>query len=148
MNRTWTEKEEKYLLKYWSWLTRQEIARKLNKDLQTVSRKAHQMGLGKSWEGDECLSLSRIFRAMFGYKPCIRVIRSKLISRGCPYETKRVGNRTIQYANLSQFWRWLKEHKDEYSFLGFEKYALGYEPSWVDIKRKAEWAEHNKKRWG
>lgn len=148
MHRTWTKQEELRLSSFWMCKSRKSIAKELKKDPQAVSRKAHTMGLGKSWERQERLSLSYLFRAIFGYKPCIRVINSKLIARGCPYDEAILGNKTIKCVKMEAFWDWLEEHKDEFSFLKFEKYALGYEPEWVDIKRKAEWAEYNKKRWG
>lgn len=148
MNKTWTSAEEKKLSMHWMCNSRKQLARMLKKDPQAISRKAHVMGLGKSWERQERLSLSYIFKALFGYKPCTRVVKSKLIARGCPYDESMLGNKKIKCVKLTLFWKWLEKHKDEFSFLKFEKYSLGYEPEWVDVKRKAEWAEYNQKRWG
>lgn len=46
-----------------------------------------------------------------------------------------------------QFWKWAKAHKNLIDWKAFPKYALGYEPDWVNDLRKMPLPEERKTEW-
>ena len=41
--------------------------------------------------------------------------------------------------DIDAFWKWAEDNKSILDFSRFEKYGLGAEPDWVDVKRKADY---------
>lgn len=60
-----------------------------------------------------------------------------------------VKNNRFRVIDIDDFWKWAEKNKSILDFSRFEKYTLGAEPDWVDIKRKADFeklqkhGEHN-----
>ena len=147
MSKLWSNEEASTLEALWGKRSRQEIAKLLGRTPASITGKAGQLGLGRTWELNEKVSAAVVFKSLFGYRPNNANLK-KFLDKGCPYTYTITGRGKLKCINLESFWRWLEKRKDEFSFLKFEKYSLGWEPRWVDEKRKADWLVYNKQRWG
>lgn len=73
----------------------------------------------------------------------------KLIRYGLPVKWHVVKKNRFRVIDIDAFWKWAEDNKSILDFSRFEKYSLGAEPEWVDIKRKADFeklqkhGEHN-----
>lgn len=45
--------------------------------------------------------------------------------------------------DIDAFWKWAEDNKSILDFSRFEKYGLGAEPDWVDVKRKADYKKRS-----
>ena len=78
---------------------------------------------------------------------------NRLIREGLPVKWHIVKNNRFRVIDIDDFWKWAEKNKSILDFSRFEKYGLGAEPEWVDIKRKADFeklqkhGEHNTAYW-
>lgn len=64
---------------------------------------------------------------------------SRLIREGLPVKWHIVKNSRFRVIDIDEFFKWAEENKSILDFSRFEKYSLGAEPDWVDVKRKADY---------
>lgn len=64
---------------------------------------------------------------------------NRLIQNGLPVKWHRVKKNRFRVIDIEDFWKWAEKNKSLLDFSRFEKYALGAEPDWVDMKRKADY---------
>lgn len=63
----------------------------------------------------------------------------RLIRYGLPVKWHVVKKNRFRVIDIDAFWKWAEDNKSILDFSRFEKYSLGAEPDWVDVKRKADY---------
>lgn len=140
----WTAKEVEMLEMLWPKHNTEEICKRLNRSLNSVVRKANLIGLGRKTESSDYVSVLSILTAIYG--PTARGRVQRFIDNGLPARKSKLRkNKGTWIIKMSKFWKWAKENQDKLNFSHFERYALGQEPDWVDIKRKADFAAEQKR---
>lgn len=134
MGKRWTRHEYEYILDNWGSLPVKTIARYLNRTenavLNVAYNKLHLKAPTKSTdmmtvpELAKCLNISDKLVYRYIYEFNLSCKKKKL--------TKK---KTIIYISIDDFWKWAEQNKDKIDFSIFEKYSLGYEPSWVQEER-------------
>lgn len=145
--RRWTKEDIDYLCKWFGRRCNTVIAKSLNRTVTAVAYKASKLRLGRKIYNMDGLTMTALVTAVFGVNKDSG-FRKKLIENGLPHTIVRFGRAKYYVVNVDKFFKWAYLHQDILNFRRFEKYALGKEPAWVDIKRKADWAEFNAERWG
>ena len=76
--------------------------------------------------------------AIYG-KNMLGYTSDKLIRYGLPVKWHVVKKNRFRVIDIDAFWKWAEDNKSILDFSRFEKYSLGAEPDWVDVKRKADY---------
>lgn len=127
--KSWTEKEEEYLYKYYSKKDISEIARILGRTEASISKKAELLGLSST---DFYLS-NNILSYAFSVSP--RRIKKWENEYGLPVLRIKRKN-TIYYGIDSEdFWKWADKHRD---LIPWERYdeSLPLEPKFAVIEKQ------------
>lgn len=131
--REWTLEEELYLEEKFGAISIKAIAKNLDRCFKNVRRKADDLGLGNPTEIFDGVTVSQLAAVIDVSKSTVYVWINK---HGLPSVKKVfVKEKKVKCINLNQFWKWAAEHKQLLNFSRFEKYALGAEPDWVEVKR-------------
>ena len=144
----WTEKEEAYLQDKWGTVSIKGLAKALGRSENAVVVRAQRLGCGAHLAGDTRISLNQLMLAIYG-KNMLGYTSDKLIRYGLPVKWHVVKKNRFRVIDIDAFWKWAEDNKSILDFSRFEKYSLGAEPEWVDIKRKADFeklqkhGEHN-----
>jgi hypothetical protein len=138
--KAWTAEDDEYLKEYWGRRSIKFIAHKLGRSKNALICRVRRMGLGAYLDNGDDPTLNQVYstihaRANGGYG-AYRL--NNWIEAGLPYKEKRVDNCKFRVINIDDFWEWAEQHKDLMDFSLFERYSLGAEPAWVDVKRKAD----------
>lgn len=139
----WTEQELELLETLWPKHNTEEICRRLNRSRYGVMCKAYEMGLGAKTQSSDYVSVLNILTVIYG--PTARGRVQRFIEMGLPARKSKVRKKGTWIIKLAKFWKWAEGNQDKLNFARFEKYALGQEPDWVDIKRKADFAAEQKR---
>lgn len=145
----WTEKEEAYLQDKWGTVSIKGLAKALGRSENAVVVRAQRLGCGAHLAGDTRISLHQLMLALYGGVNMGSYTSNRLIREGLPVKWHIVKNNRFRVIDIDDFWKWAEENKSILDFSRFEKYTLGAEPDWVDIKRKADFeklqkhGEHN-----
>ena len=76
--------------------------------------------------------------AIYG-KNMLGYTSDRLIRYGLPVKWHVVKKNRFRVIDIDAFWKWAEDNKSILDFSRFEKYGLGAEPDWVDVKRKADY---------
>lgn len=145
----WTEKEEAYLQDKWGTVSIKGLAKSLGRSENAVVVRAQRLGCGAHLAGDTRISLHQLMLAIYGGVNMGSYTSNRLIREGLPVKWHIVKNNRFRVIDIDDFWKWAEKNKSILDFSRFEKYTLGAEPEWVDIKRKADFkklqkhGEHN-----
>lgn len=83
-------------------------------------------------------SLNQLMLAIYG-KNMLGYTSDRLIRYGLPVKWHVVKKNRFRVIDIDAFWKWAEDNKSILDFSRFEKYGLGAEPDWVDVKRKADY---------
>lgn len=125
------------------------LAKVLGRSENAVVVRAQRLGCGAHLTGDTRVSLHQLMLAIYGGVNMGSYTSNRLIREGLPVKWHIVKNNRFRVIDIDDFWKWAEENKSILDFSRFEKYTLGAEPEWVDIKRKADFeklqkhGEHN-----
>lgn len=138
--KTWTEEDIFFLRENWGRRSIKFIAHKLGRSKNAVICRVRRMGLGAYLDNGDDPTLNQVYCTIHaGANGGYGAYRLNNWTRaGLPYKEKRVDTCKFRVINIDDFWEWAEQHKDLMDFALFEKYSLGAEPAWVDVKRKAD----------
>lgn len=145
----WTKAEENYLQDKCGTVSIKGLAKVLGRSENAVVVRAQRLGCGAHLAGDTRVSLHQLMLAIYGGVNMGSYTSNRLIREGLPVKWHIVKNNRFRVIDIDDFWKWAEENKSILDFSRFEKYTLGAEPEWVDIKRKADFeklqkhGEHN-----
>lgn len=133
----WTKAEENYLQDKWGTVSIKGLAKVLGRSENAVVVRAQRLGCGAHLAGDTRVSLHQLMLAIYGGVNMGSYTSNRLIREGLPVKWHIVKNNRFRVIDIDDFWKWAEKNKSILDFSRFEKYTLGAEPEWVDIKRKA-----------
>ena len=143
--KTWTDEDYEYLRENWGRRSIKFIAHKLGRSKNAVICQARRISLGPYLDNGDDPTLNQVYCAIYKSRMYYEGGASydgynlnRWIKAGLPYKEKRVDNCKFRVINIDDFWEWAEQHKDLMDFSLFERYSLGAEPAWVDVKRKAD----------
>ena len=135
----WTKAEENYLQDKWGTVSIKGLAKALGRSENAVVVRARRLGCGAHLAGDTRVSLHQLMLAIYGGVNMGSCTSNRLIREGLPVKWHIVKNNRFRVIDIDDFWKWAEENKSILDFSRFEKYSLGAEPDWVDVKRKADY---------
>lgn len=140
-NRHWSFKEEEYLKEAWGKTSLASICKHLGRSEQSVINKKHRLGLGAARDSNcEYITLNSLATALYGSH----------VTRGHSYETNVVLPKLLKIymipqpkvtrrcVKLSEFWEMAEKNRHLFDFSKLERYALGFEPDWVEEQRRID----------
>lgn len=134
MRKQWTAEETEFLEENYGVIQTQRIADKLNRTFNSVKMKAQKMGLGLIVEQGELIHFPKFVEVT-------KIDRATLMNWHRKYEMpitkKRFEKRVCYMIDPEQFWIWAKNNKNMIEWDKFDKWAIGKEPDWVEMARKA-----------
>lgn len=133
----WTEKEEAYLQDKWGTVSIKGLSKALGRSENAIIVRAQRLGCGAHLAGDTRISLNQLMLAIYG-KNMLGYTSDRLIRYGLPVKWHVVKKNRFRVIDIDAFWKWAEDNKSILDFSRFEKYGLGAEPDWVDVKRKAD----------
>ncbi len=137
--RTWTAKDEAYLMDRWGSVSIPAIAKGLGRTVNAVKCRAGRLRLGGVLASGDYVTLNQPIRVFqnsgttAGYQ-----MKSWVANRSFPVHTKRVVNSTFRVVYLHEFWTWAEKNRSFLNFSKMEPLALGKEPDWVAEQRKLD----------
>lgn len=134
----WTDKEEAYLQDKWGTVSIKGLSKALGRSENAIIVRAKRLGCGAHLAGDTRISLNQLMLAIYG-KNMLGYTSDKLIRHGLPVKWHVVRKNRFRVIDIDVFWKWAEDNKSILDFSRFEKYGLGAEPDWVDVKRKADY---------
>lgn len=134
----WTEKEEAYLQDKWGTVSIKGLSKALGRSENAIIVRAQRLGCGAHLAGDTRISLNQLMLAIYG-KNMLGYTSDRLIRYGLPVKWHVVKKNRFRVIDIDVFWKWAEDNKSILDFSRFEKYSLGAEPDWVDVKRKADY---------
>lgn len=125
MRKAWTDKEEKYLENQYTDKSSEEIAKRLNRTIYSVRRKAATMNLGHYKDNLSAKGLARCFDC--DVSVVLRWIKKlKLPAKEIVYPSM-----TSYVIDHKIFWKWAENHKSEINWRKYKLNSLPLEPKWV-----------------
>lgn len=137
----WTEEEDNYLQDKWGSISVKRLAKNLGRSNNAIIVRAQRLGCGAHLESDIRISLNQLMLALYGGVAMGSYTSNRLIRNGLPVKWHRVKKKRFRVIDIEDFWKWAEKNKSLLDFSRFEKYALGAEPAWVDVKRKADFTK-------
>ena len=137
--KNWNEEEIEYLENNWGTKSVRKIAKALGRTPTGIRLKATRLGLGNIMENGDFITLQNLLKAL-GLENSASHYKEKFIRYGCPirYKESASGKKSHRVVYFKAFLKWAEENKNILNFSRFEKGNLGWEPEWVDIKRRAD----------
>lgn len=144
----WTNDEIEYLESYWGEISIPSIARKLERSINAVKKKANQMGLGRHIHSGEYITYNQLMKTLRG-ETCSYTDISWIKNRGLPVKYKKTMKMKYRVIYLDDFWTWAEKNRTFIDFSKVEENILGKEPEWVKEQRKADilYARYKKTPW-
>jgi hypothetical protein len=137
MFRRWTNEDIDYLEQSWGGIPKTTICKKLNRSLNSITKKASEINLGKYLEAGEYITV-RQFLKEIGSKNNSSYFKNWVEGKGFPVRTKKVVKSKVRVIYIKDFWKWAENNKAIIDFSKFEEGIVGEEPKWVKEKRKAD----------
>lgn len=137
-SKVWSEKDDAYLQDRWGTVSISGLARALGRSEDAVIVRSQRIGCGAHLAGDSRISLNQLLYTIYGRPNGQAYIRNRLIQNGLPVKWHTVRKNRFRVIDIEDFWKWAEKNKSLLDFSRLEKYSLGAEPDWVDIKRKAD----------
>ena len=140
-NRRWTQEEIEYLSFRWGNIPIESIARKLNRSVTSIKVKKDRLGLNSFTQSSDkgYMPKTTLFAIVFGQQSIGYKNISMILNRGLKtHKVKCSKKYSYEGINIDEFFDWAYENRSFLDFSKFEKYGLGPEPKWVDIKRRQD----------
>lgn len=141
MGRKWTEQEVEYLEKFYEKKGVSYIAKKLDRTVYSVKRKAQK--LGHNAYVCEDIYVRMIARC---FNCDSRVVNRWIDKFGLPCRKVQRGQATCRLVSADKFWKWAAEHKELIPWSKYEKFSILPEPEWVNETIKNYALINNRKR--
>lgn len=137
VRRMWTEEEIAYLEKFYEKRSVGYIAKKLNRTMYSVKRKAQS--LGHNVYVCEDLYVRTMARCF-----CCdsRVINRWIEKYGLPCTVVKRGQLTCKLVSVKDFWKWAEKHKNLPPWQKYERRSILPEPEWLK-ETIQKYAGHN-----
>lgn len=137
----WKPEEEQFLIENWGTKSVPCIAEHLNRTTNAIFIRARRLNLGPALESGDYITLNQLYRVFTGNEHGIYSYQatSWIKNRNMPVHKKRVNKNTFRVVYLDEFWQWAEKNRAFLDFSKMEKYALGWEPEWVDEQRKKDY---------
>jgi hypothetical protein len=135
--KTWSKEELELLEDKWGSTSIPQIAKSLNRTINSIRCKAQKIGLERFIDQGEYVTFNKFIKAI-GYGGGYNYLEKRLLKLGFPMKHKKSIEMSYKVVYIKDFWKWAKQHKQDISFAKFEKGMLGQEPLWVEEKRKAD----------
>ena len=139
----WTQEELDFLEEKWGVLSKNLIAKKLNRSLNSVIVKAVRLGLGRYINARDEITLNFLINTL-GYKNSYSWVSKKFENHNIPIKKMKITDKSVKMVNINEFWKWAEKNKKILNFADFEEGALGKEPLWVKEKRNIDKNSLNK----
>lgn len=139
----WTQEELDFLEEKWGVLSKNLIAKKLNRSLNSVIVKAVRLGLGRYINARDEITLNLLINTL-GYKNSYSWVSKKFENHNIPIKKMKIIDKSVKMVNINEFWKWAEKNKEILNFADFEEGALGKEPLWVKEKRNIDKNSLNK----
>lgn len=139
----WTQEELDFLEEKWGVLSKNLIAKKLNRSLNSVIVKAVRLGLGRYINARDEITLNLLINTL-GYKNSYSWVSKKFENHNIPIKKIKIIDKSVKMVNINEFWKWAEKNKEILNFADFEEGALGKEPLWVKEKRNIDKNSLNK----
>lgn len=136
--RKWTEKEVDYLKEKWGVVSIDIIAKKLNRTIVSVRKKATSLGLGRWIDNIQYIKFKELILTLGYSNSGYCNLKKKLKTLNFPILIKTVSKMKIEVVDIEEFWKWTEKNKSILNFALLEPGTLGKEPDWVKEKRKAD----------
>lgn len=133
----WKPEEIEKLEDMWGKASMPYISKILNRSVAAIKLKASRMQLGPHLQGGKEISFLELLRAL-GKAGNYSYCRTSWEYHEFPMRYKKVEKCKFAVVDIDDFWKWAKKHKWLLDFSKFETNALGKEPDWVPIKRRAD----------
>ena len=141
LGRRWTEQEIEYLEKFYESRGVSYLAKKLDRTLYSVKRKAQK--LGHNAYACEDLYVRTIAR---NFNCDSRVINRWIERYNLPCKVVQRGQATCRLVTVDNFWKWAKNHQDLIPWAKYERYSILPEPKWLNDTIKSYAIKNNRKR--
>lgn len=141
MKKVWTDEDVAYLEENWGKLSMAVLMKKLGASRRQIGFEATALGLGRWLDSCEFITLAQFAQAIGVDR---RLCERRLIAMNFPIEHKQFDKVSYKLIDVDAFWKWAELHQDVFSFRDFPRGALGKEPAWVDVKRRANIRNHTK----
>lgn len=134
--RTWTPDEVDFLQDRWGISPINEIAKKLDRTINSIMIKKNRLGLGKFLESSDYITFNQLLIALGVKNSWDYKMLSWIKNRNFPLKYKKVNKCRFKIIYLADFWKWAEKNRNFLDFSKFEENMLGKEPSWVKDQRK------------
>lgn len=139
----WTDEEKQYLQDNWGTLSKQTIAKNLNRSVDSIDVMKYRLGLGTFLENGDYITWNQ-FQKVIGTTSSSYKSKSWINNRSFPLHMKKVGKCSFKIVYIDEFWKWAEKNKDLLDFSKIEKNILGIEPEWVADKRRHDFEKSRK----
>lgn len=150
MAKAWSKEELELLEDKWGITPIPQIARLLNRTINSIRCKAQKIGLERFIDQGEYVTFNKFIKAI-GYSKSYSYLEKRLMKIDFPMKHKKSVEMNYKVVYIKDFWKWAEKHKQDISFAKFEKGSLGEEPPWVVEKRKADLTNpskvNNNRKW-
>ena len=137
MRRNWTLAEIDYMQNNWGDVSIKHIATKLKRSINSVKIKAYKVGLRRMTDCGEYITFNQLFNIINGKKEIGKDFK-RLIKAKFPMNYQRIINKQVKVVYMDKFWDWFEQNKHLIDLKHTNKGDFGYEPAWVDEKRRAD----------
>ena len=137
MRRNWTLEEVDYLKNNWGDVSIKHIALKLKRSVWSVKEKAYKSGLRRMTDSGEYITLNQLLNIIKGKWGCDRYLK-KVEKANFPIKYQRIINQQVKVIYMHEFWAWFEKNKHLIDLKNTQNGDFGYEPAWVDEKRRAD----------
>lgn len=145
--KNWTLEEDAYLIEKYGELSIKTIAKNLGRTVDAINVRKVRLHLGSFLDAGDYITFSQLLCTLYNQplaSNAYRATDSKLWATA-PVRKKRVNKCSFRIIYIDDFWKWAEENKNKLDFSKLEENALGAEPDWVKIKRKADYKSKRKK---
>lgn len=133
--KNYSQKEIRYIEKYWGIKSIKEIALGLNRSRESIKQKAKRLKLGGILNADEYLSANQIGQILGKQaKTIVEWVKNKGLKG--KYKIMAQGKeKGVWRIRLDNLMEWLKNNQEWYDARKIIPYSLGTEPKWLREKR-------------
>lgn len=125
MRKEWTEQEEKYMKRYYLHQPSEMTAKKLNRSIYSIRRKAAKMGLNHYTDQLSAKTLAKCFNCD------VSVILRWIQKYGLPARKVVCKTQTRYSVSPNDFWQWAENNKNLINWARYEAKSILPEPEWV-----------------
>lgn len=132
----WQKNQVEYLKEHWGSMPIPEIAKNLNKSVNAVKLKAQRIKLKRFIHSGEYITYNQLMILINSYQ--MGAYDKKIMKAGFPLRYKTAVNNRVKIVYMDDFWAWFEDNKHLIELSRTHNGTFGYEPAWVDEKRKAD----------